>query len=73
VTVEKWRQTKRVDHAFILLGDAIQATDPFTAIAQYTDALEAMGTLEGRDEKVPWKYDDVSRVSLQDVTRVLHT
>jgi len=39
-----------------LLCDAIQATDPFTAIAQYTDALEAMGALEGRDEKVPWKW-----------------
>jgi len=46
VATEKWRQTKRVDDAFILLGDTIQATDPFTAIVQYADALEAMGALE---------------------------
>jgi hypothetical protein len=54
--MEKRRQTKGIDDAFILLGDAIQATDPLTAIAQYTDALEAMRALEGRDEKVPWKW-----------------
>jgi len=36
-----------------LIGNALQATDPLAAIADYADSLEAMGASESWDEKVP--------------------
>ena len=47
------KQTKGIDHAFVLFYHAIQAADPFSSVAQCTYALYAMGALEGWDEEVP--------------------
>jgi hypothetical protein len=49
----KERQTEGIDDAFLLIGNALQATDPLAAIADYADSLEAMGASESWDEKVP--------------------
>jgi hypothetical protein len=40
----KQRQTEGVDHAMLLFGDAVQATDPLAAISQRSDTLDLMGT-----------------------------
>ena len=45
---------ERVDRAGgALAGDALEATDPFAAIAKSTDARNAVRTAKRRDEEVP--------------------
>jgi hypothetical protein len=41
-----------------LLGYAIRTADPLAAITERANALNAMGALEGWDEKVPWIVGD---------------
>jgi hypothetical protein len=48
-------RTERVDDTFILLGYAVHTANPLAAITERANTLDAVWTLEGRDEKVPWK------------------
>jgi hypothetical protein len=40
-----------------LLGYAVHTTDPLAAITKRADTFNAMRTLEGRDEEVPWEVE----------------
>lgn len=46
--------TEGVDHAVRLPRDALESANPLAAVAQCADALDAVRTLVGRDEEVPW-------------------
>lgn len=49
--------TKRVDHTFLLLRYAVHAADPLASVTHCANSLDTVGTLERRDEEVPWDPD----------------